>query len=644
MIAKRWLGYWLAAMAPISACGDSGGGTGDGGAAGTGGDAAPLGPPYHGPPGEYVDRTPSPIPGTWPPEYSAVGIAYDDEHGKVYVVTADTAAAIFELWEWDTASATFTQRTPAAPFATGAPTAQGEWVGAYDASRGVVVFHSRDDACTVEYDVNGGSLTTVEDSSDSSFRTPIFYDPVRQAVLTVASDKVYRWEPSAPGWTLVPLTIERPAVDCPFDTARRVLHCFGSNTPNGPTEVYEVDIDTGAATVRTPPTLPASWPGIGEVGRLAVYDSDRDVVVAVPTFATTSVFEWSPATGVMERLDPPSVPSSSLSFVYDASAGLTVGVTPNGDGYLEDMVTWDGSTFTGHRPAKVPLTWPVGDSAGILNSATRLGPFPSAYDPDRGRFVASFRSRQYGSPPTTLEWDGEAWTDRTSGISADTPFEAMAYDTKRHRMMLLGLDGSGATSLWAFDGEAGAWAEIGVVDGEAGVNTEAGGMVFDPVSDQLLVVGDGSAWVDPETAVATRIPIDYLGEHPEVSFFSALTYDERRDVPILITDTGQPPFAFDRAAQKWVPEGDPAPAPEDMKAIYDRVRGEVILVGAFGFSQLEVRAYDPDTGHWSDQSPTAPPWWKDENVSPISGFAYDAKRETLMLVLTTGQLIERPSR
>lgn len=102
----------LGLLCGCSSEGGGGGGGGGGGAAGSGGFGGTLEPPYDGPPGAWVDRTPSPIPATWPTAYPYSGLAHDGTRGRVVFVVHGIPEEDFEIWDWDGATKTFTHETP----------------------------------------------------------------------------------------------------------------------------------------------------------------------------------------------------------------------------------------------------------------------------------------------------------------------------------------------------------------------------------------------------------------------------------------------------------------------------------------------------------------------------------------------------
>jgi hypothetical protein len=106
-------------------------------------------------------------------------------------------------------------------------------------------------------------------------------------------------------------------------------------------------------------------------------------------------------------------------------------------------------------------------------------------------------------------------------------------------------------------------------------------------------------------------------------------------------------WSFDRENTQWTafpPGGAPQPGVEYMKAAYDRLRGTAL---AFGYYQgTTLMNFDPTTGVWSDESPTAPPasWPPDNYIGTVGGMTYDAARETLVIVFRDGRVVERPSK
>lgn len=108
---------------------------------GPGGNAggSSLGPPYTGPAGAWVDRTPTPVPQVWPEAETAnvdnepMAMAYDAKRGcSVAFVDSKAGAATGTTLEWDGTEWKDATPPPPAP----SPSERLAASMAYDASRG----------------------------------------------------------------------------------------------------------------------------------------------------------------------------------------------------------------------------------------------------------------------------------------------------------------------------------------------------------------------------------------------------------------------------------------------------------------------------------------------------------------------------
>ena len=87
--------------------------------------------------GTWTDRTPTPIlPSSWPPGMNRTALAFDSRRNKVVLFGSDQP--IYQTWEWDGTDGTWTNRTPS-PIPVSWPNARMEHSMSFDSARGVVV-------------------------------------------------------------------------------------------------------------------------------------------------------------------------------------------------------------------------------------------------------------------------------------------------------------------------------------------------------------------------------------------------------------------------------------------------------------------------------------------------------------------------
>ena len=121
-----------------------------------------------------------------------------------------------------------------------------------------------------------------------------------------------------------------------------------------------------------------------------------------------------------------------------------------------------------------------------------MGPTPRfahamAYDPLRNVTVLFGGSTGGSQTNDTWEWNGSAWTQRSSEHAPPArSWHAMAYDPTRAAVLLFGGQGQGYYSdTWKWDGSA--WEQV-VTSMQPGPRFQPA-MAFDPVRQQMLVNG-----------------------------------------------------------------------------------------------------------------------------------------------------------
>lgn len=439
----------------------------------------------------WVNRTPTPRPRAWPtPRASAHALAYDAARGKSVLFSG---GGIADLWEWDGATGTWTDRTPTSLPAAWPPLLS-EHALVYDAARArtVVLGGMKADATVLasvwEWDGAAGVWTERPPAPpQQSWPLPLYgvaaaYDSDRHRVVMVGgaigdvstyTRQTWEWDGSAGTFTdrTTPTTWPRAreSYAVTFDTQREKAVLMGGGLGSEILrDLWEWNDASGVWTDRTPDVLPPSWPGPGANAAI-VYDPDRGKVLVASPYSDRSLYQWDPSTGTFTNLTPTPLPASwpplGWPMVYDARRKRVVLV----------------GGYAGQRPdpgvrGRVD-TWELDPATMVWRTATSDDAPPAriahmiAYDSRRGSVVLF--GGQAPSIDTRFsdlwEWDGGAarWIDRTPSPLPDRwpparSNHALAYSAARGRVVLFGgTDGSGDT--WEWDGATGLWQKFAAV-------------------------------------------------------------------------------------------------------------------------------------------------------------------------------------
>jgi cysteine-rich repeat protein len=245
------------------------------------------------------------------------------------------------------------------------------------------------------------------------------------------------WEVLAQPY-VVPLASRAAAMA--YDRDRGVVVLFGGLGTTGP-NAQTWERDPSAWTLREPPVSPSE-----RYGHAMVYDAGARRVVLfggerafAETFDDTWVYDGTTWTELVPATRP--APRSGAAMAYDARRGCVVMV----GGTAADPDVWElcGGDWVRVAPAIHP-------PARTLAAAS--------YDELRGRTVLFGGSSAGMFLADTWEWDGSAWTDRTSATASapDRRYaHAMAYDAARGRTVLFA--GTQYVSTFASFGDTWLW-------------------------------------------------------------------------------------------------------------------------------------------------------------------------------------------
>jgi hypothetical protein len=552
--------------------------------------------------GAWADRTP---PGTKPSARERHAMAYDAARGRVVLFGgwAGPFTHRQDVWEWDGASGTWTDRTPAGV----KPSARIYSAMAYDAARGRVVLFGghdgsrRDD--TWEWNGNTGTWTELTpDGSRPSARNlhAMAYDAARGRVVLFGGSEssgyrqdTWEWDGAARTWTDVTPAGANPsariAPAMAYDAAQGRVVLFGGNDGSYRQDTWEWD---GAAGIWTEVTPAGSKP-TARVGHAMAYDAARGKTVIFgghDGLPTQDVWEWDGASGAWTNRTPAGVrppARNSHAMAYDAARG---------------KVMLFGGAASGSR---IQDTWEWDGAAGIWTEVTPAGSPPPArsehamaYDAARGKVVLFGGST--GIPiQDTWEWDGTAatWTDTTPAGDKPTARSghAMAYDAARGKAVLFGgNDGSYRQDTWEWDGAAGTWTDVTPV-GTKPTARSFHAMAYDAARGKVVLFGgwDDSRKQDTwewDGASGTWTDVTPAGEKPSARSAPAMAYDAGRGKVALFagydgSSYTQDTWEWDGASGAWTdvtPAGEKPSGRVSHAMAYDGARGNVVAFGGLG--------------------------------------------------------------
>ncbi len=375
-----------------------------------------------------------------------------------------------------------------------------------------------------------------------------------------------------------------------YDSKRGVTVLFGGDQHDVPLvgDTWEWDGQTWTRRSTTGPP-PRVWHAMA-------YDSVREVTVL---FGGTlfdgshgvDTWEWDGETWTQRDVVAPGWRTDHV-MTYDSARGVTVlvgGAHAGPFGVIAETWEYDGVSWKVHSllAADAPGAW-------LLFSAM-------AYDSARG--VSVLFGGGIGSNVhvgNTWEWDGMAWSLRSTGGPAPRAFHSMAYDSARGVTVLFGGEPSvsgGATffsDTWEWNGDT--WAEI-PASGPA--PREALSLSYDSLRAVTVLFG-GKPWGPPfddtwEWDGVSWVQRDPLG--PNANAGHAMVYDTLRDRTVLFGGaTKQETWEHDGAS--WIlknPTRSPSARREHAVA-YDALRGVTVLFGGRAESNSQ---YLGDTWEWN---------------------------------------------
>lgn len=241
--------------------------------------------------GRWENRTPTPLPSSWPPGRPACGMAFDSIRGRLvvfggYVLGLDTSN---EIWEYDGASGAWENRTPS-PLPSSWPSRRASPAMAFDSARGKVVMFSGDSGEGNDGGSDGGQQAPETWEWDGASGTwtrrlstavpPVGYygsfgpsrvmvfDEGRRRTWLMVGPELWSWDGAAGTWTsrtpfpLPPLwPRDRFSFGMALDTSRSRLVTFGGRRAGSAQfesdDLWEYDVQASSWTL-VPPV--STWP------------------------------------------------------------------------------------------------------------------------------------------------------------------------------------------------------------------------------------------------------------------------------------------------------------------------------------------------------------------------------------------------
>jgi hypothetical protein len=299
----------------------------------------------------WLDRTPSPLPASWPSAREQAAYAYDSERKKLilfggYNPYVTPKIEHNDLWEWDSISGLWQNRTPTIlPVVWPAGRATHKLV--YDPVRKKVILFGGVVSSTAKADLWewDGTLGTWTDITPfplpDSWPSPthggaLVFDSQRNRLVQFGgitkqvSNALWEWDLISRSWSnRTPTAIPpywpngRSSTSLAFDSRNSKTVLFGGDSF---ADLWEWDGQTGTWSNRTPYPLPTNWPS-WRYGQGLVYDPSREKIIlfggADKTSSINDLWEWDVGTGIWNNLTNkdnstswPS-PRHSHGLVYD---------------------------------------------------------------------------------------------------------------------------------------------------------------------------------------------------------------------------------------------------------------------------------------------------------------------------------------
>ncbi|MBI5527158.1 MAG: hypothetical protein HY897_12555 [Deltaproteobacteria bacterium] len=360
---------------------------------------------WEGAAGTWTDRTPA---GTKPSARERHAMVFDSAYGRVVLFGGEDSVKKQDTWEWDGAAGTWTERTP-----TGTkPSARERHAMAYDSGRErATMFGGFGNPSTCKQDLwewDGAASTWTDRTPGGTkpsarYDHTMAYDTARGRVFlfggndcTTFKQDALEWNGATGSWTDRTPGGTKPSARwghaMAYDSGRGRVVLFGGS--GGGQDTWEWDGTAGTWTDRTPAGAKPS----ARYDHAMAYDSARGrVVLFGGSTGGQETWEWDGAAGTwIDRTPGGTKPSPRAlhAMVYDMGRGRSVVFGGNSGGFQQDIWEWDGAAGT----------WTDVTPAGIKPSIR--GYHAMAYESGRGRVVMWGGYDNISYKQDTWEWDG----------------------------------------------------------------------------------------------------------------------------------------------------------------------------------------------------------------------------------------------
>ncbi len=265
------------------------------------------------------------------------------------------------------------------------------------------------------------------------------------------------------------------------------------------------------------------------------------------------------------------------------------------------------------------------------------------YDPVRGVIVIMagyYQARQL------WELNTSDWTMVNRSTPVNGPLQrqypALAFDTKNGKLILFGgLESSMyRQDTWEWSGTSASFLQRTTVDTKPEGRYQ-GAMAYDSKRSRIMLYGgtgqitydDLWQW-DPATRVWSQITV--TGTRPGAMYGHWLFYDEKRDKLLLFNNSGYAVWEYDPALNNWKnrtqsPQPSVLSGRSYVEVAFDTARGKLVMVGGHNGTvySADVVEWDTTLGTWELRTPAST-----VNL-PVGRYyhavTYDSTRKVLLL-------------
>ena len=377
-----------------------------------------------------------------------VRMAYDSATNSVILFGGNppSGPALGDTWSWS--GTAWTQLAPAV-----SPSGRWSHSMAFDAARGrILLFGGYNGGNTLDdtWTWNGGAWTEISPVSSPSRRglSAMAYDAATETILlfggSAGGNETWSWDSS--GWAqLSPPTSppNRDGAAMAYDGASGTIVLFGGSGScgvgcndtwdwNGVTWTQLIASGCTNACTNSPP---------GRFEQSMAYDAVTQAVILFggntpggcclnDTWSlsyNSGTYSWTQLIANGASGSPAARDLASMAYDAATSTIVLFGGINNGNFFLGDTWSWNGSTWSQLSPATSP--------------PARLGA-ATAYDAVTGTIVL-FGGYQNSYPNDTWSWNGSTWTRLSPATSPlGREFASMAYDPTSSSAVLFGGESS----------------------------------------------------------------------------------------------------------------------------------------------------------------------------------------------------------